>query len=64
MIATSYEEVADLTDAPMWPRIAEAADANGEAILLWYHYDTEEVYEYRCPSKWASEPDVLVMVCR
>lgn len=64
LIATSYAEVQDLTGEPMWPRIVAAADAEGDATLLWYHYDTEEVYEYSCPSKWAVAGDVIVMVCR
>lgn len=42
LIASSYEEIADLTNEPMWPRIVEAANTDSEAILEWYHYDTEE----------------------
>lgn len=64
LIASSYEEVADLTNEPMWPRIVEAANAESEAVLEWYHYDTEAEYTYHCPSKWAKGEEVLVMVCR
>lgn len=64
LIATSYEEVADLTEEPMWPRIVAAADAEGEAQLKWYHYDTEAVYDYQCFSKWTDQPEILVMTCR
>lgn len=64
LIATSYAEVQDLTEEPMWPRIVAAADADTDAMLKWYHYDTEEVYGYHCLSQWAVKPEVLVMVCR
>ncbi|MEO0388542.1 MAG: hypothetical protein AAF281_13630 [Pseudomonadota bacterium] len=64
LIATSYAEVQDLTEETMWPRIVAAADAKGDAMLKWYHYDTEAVYEYRCYSERAVAPSVLVMVCR
>jgi hypothetical protein len=42
LLAASYEDVADLTVAPMWPRFMAAADA----ILEWHHYDTEQEYTY------------------
>ncbi|MEM9972032.1 MAG: hypothetical protein AAF762_13175 [Pseudomonadota bacterium] len=64
LIATSYAEVPDLTGEAMWPRIVAAADRNGDALLEWYHYDTEAEYSYQCYSTWAMPRDVLVMVCR
>lgn len=64
LIASSYEEVQDLTGEPMWPRIVDAADQNGEAVLEWYHYDTEAEYSYNCFSTWAEADTALVMVCR
>ncbi len=64
LIASSYEEVADLTGEPMWPRIVAAADQSGDAVLEWYHYDTEAEYTYLCHSEWADGDTVLVMVCR
>lgn len=64
LIASSYAEVADLTGDVMWPRIAAAADESGDAILEWYHYDTEAEYTFHCHSEWATPGSVLVMVCR
>ncbi len=64
LIATSYADVQDLTGEAMWPRITAAADNQSDAILEWYHYDTEAEYTYHCYSEWASGNDVLVMVCR
>lgn len=64
LIAASYAEIQDLTEEAMWPRIVEAADRHGEAVLKWYHYDTEEIYDYHCHSEWATAGEVLVMVCR
>lgn len=64
LIATSYAEVQDLTEEPMWPRIVQAAHKRSDAALKWYHYDTEEIYDYHCYSEWAVEPEILVMVCR
>ena len=63
LIATSYAEVEDLTGETMWPRIVAAADANGEAVLEWYHYDSGAEYTYNCHSEWAVD-SVIVMVCR
>jgi len=64
LIASSYAEVQDLLEKPMWPRIIEAANTDSDAMLKWYHYDTEEVYDYHCYSTWAEADSVLVMVCR
>ncbi len=64
LIASSYAAVEDLTGEPMWPRIIAAADEQGEAVLEWYHYDTEAEYTYNCYSEWATPQEVLVMVCR
>jgi hypothetical protein len=64
LIASNYAEIEDLTGAPLWPRITGAADAKSDAVLEWYHYDTEAQYTYLCYSEWAVAGDVLVMVCR
>jgi len=64
LLASSYETVEDLTGEPMWPRIVAAADVKGDAMLEWYHYDTEAEYTYACYSEWAIEGSALVMVCR
>jgi len=64
LIASSYAEVEDLTGEAMWPRIVAAADASSDAILEWYHYDTEAEYTYQCYSEWSVPGDVIVMVCR
>lgn len=64
LTATSYVDLADLTGDSMWPRITSAADAQSDAILEWYHYDTEAEYSYKCYSEWAQASEVLVMVCR
>ena len=64
LIAASYAEVEDLTGEAMWPRIVAAAEASGDAVLEWYHYDTEAEYTYLCYSEWAVPGDVIVMTCR
>lgn len=64
LIASSYAEVEDLTGETMWPRIVAAADTSSDAILEWYHYDTEAEYTYQCYSEWSVPGDVIVMVCR
>lgn len=64
LIASSYAEVEDLTGETMWPRIVAAADASSDAVLEWYHYDTEAEYTYLCHSEWSVPGDVIVMVCR
>lgn len=63
-IAADYSETADLTGALVWPIIAAAADVEGDARLKWYHYDTQEEYDYKCYSKAAETVDATVMVCR
>ena len=63
-VAADYVDIQDLTGAPVWGRISAAADIEDDAELLWYHYDTQEEYLFRCFSKRASRDDALVMVCR
>jgi len=64
-VAADYAQVADLTGAPVWPRVSAAAAAGGgDAVLKWYHYDTQEVYDFHCYSLGAATDDGLVMVCR
>lgn len=64
LIATSYADVQDLTGEAMWPRISAAADTKSEAVLEWYHYDTEAEYTYNCYSERAANEAVVVMICR
>ena len=64
MVAADYAETADLTGALVWPLISAAADVEDDAQLKWYHYDTQEEYDYHCFSKRAARDDGLVMVCR
>ena len=63
-IAADYSETADLTGALVWPIISAAAEVGGDANLKWYHYDTQEEYDYKCFSKRSADIDVTVMVCR
>jgi hypothetical protein len=63
-VAADYSETADLTGAVVWPRIRDAGQVGDDAILTWYHYDTQEAYEYHCYSKRADRDEGLVMVCR
>ncbi len=63
-IAADYSETVDLTGAPVWPIIAAAAEVEDDAALKWYHYDTQEEYDYRCYSKGSAAGDATVMVCR
>lgn len=63
-IAADYSETADLTGSLVWPIIAAAAEAEGDALLKWYHYDTQAEYDYKCYAKRASNVDATVMVCR
>ena len=63
-IAADYSQTADLTGALVWPLISAAAATEGDAELKWYHYDTQEEYDYKCHSKSAQSMDVTVMVCR
>lgn len=63
-VAADYSETADLTGQLVWPIISAAADAQDDAVLLWYHYDTQEHYTYHCFSLRADRDDGTVMVCR
>ena len=63
-IAADYSEIADLTGVAAWSLIGPAAAVEGDANLRWYHYDTQEEYEFKCHAKRATEIDVSVMVCR
>ncbi len=63
-IAADYSETADLTGALVWPIVAAAAAVEGDAALKWYHYDTQEEYDYMCYSKASAVGDATVMVCR
>lgn len=63
-IAADYSETADLTGTLVWPLIAAAAEEGRDANLKWYHYDTQESYDYKCYSLGASTAAATVMVCR
>lgn len=63
-IAADYSETADLTGTMVWPLIDAAALAEDDALLKWYHYDTQESYDYKCYSKRSADADATVMVCR
>ena len=63
-IAADYASTADLTGALVWPIISAAAEREGDASLKWYHYETQEAYDYKCFSKRAAVADATVMVCR
>ena len=63
-IAADYSQIADLTGSLVWPIIAAAATAEDDANLKWYHYDTQEEYDYKCYSKRSADTVVTVMVCR
>lgn len=63
-VATDYADTADLTGALVWPIISAAAEAEDDALLKWYHYDTQEVYDYHCFSMKAARDDGAVMICR
>ena len=63
-VAADYKEISDLTGEVVWPRIMAAAENNDDAMLKWYHYDTQEHYDYKCFSMKAERDEGLVMVCR
>ncbi|MXQ08202.1 hypothetical protein GQ651_10140 [Alphaproteobacteria bacterium GH1-50] len=63
-IAADYSETEDLTGSLVWPIIAAAAAVEGDAELKWYHYDTQEEYDYKCHSKRHDRGNATVMVCR
>ncbi|MEO0820477.1 MAG: hypothetical protein AAF074_08625 [Pseudomonadota bacterium] len=64
MVAADYATTPDLTGALVWPLIDAAADDGADVVLKWYHYDTQEVYDYHCFSQHAANPNYTVMVCR
>jgi hypothetical protein len=64
-VAADYSGSADLTGEPVWPRVSDAAARGGDdAVLKWYHYDTQEVYDFHCFAMRAERDDGHVMVCR
>ncbi len=63
-VSADYAETADLTGELVWPIVKAAAEENRDAVLKWYHYDTQEPYWYRCRSMSASRDDAIVMICR
>ncbi|NNE87116.1 MAG: hypothetical protein HKN27_03490 [Silicimonas sp.] len=63
-IAADYSEMPDLSGALVWPIISAAAMVGEDANLKWYHYDTQEAYDYKCFSKRSASVDATVMVCR
>lgn len=63
-VEMDFGDFPDLTGEPVWPRISAAADIEDDARLLWYHYDTQQNYEFHCFVKRAQRGDSMVMVCR
>lgn len=63
-IAADYSEIADLTGRLIWPQVAAAARIEDDARLKWYHYDTQEEYDYKCFAKRSEVADITVMICR
>lgn len=64
MVAAPYDETADLTGELVWPRIDAAAAKGEDVVLRWYHYDTQEPYDFRCFSKRGEDATITVMICR
>lgn len=64
MVALDYAGLNDLAGRMMWPVIVDAAQLESDAELRWYHYDTQEQYDYKCFAKASETTDVIVMVCR
>lgn len=64
MVASDYAQIADLTGIPVWPRISAAAERQEDVVLKWYHYDTQEHYDFHCYAMKADRDDLSVMVCR
>ncbi len=63
-VAVDFAQIRDPAGVPVWPRILSAADTGDDAVIMWYHYDTQDPYEFRCQSRRASRDSALVMVCR
>ncbi len=63
-VAADYSKTRDLTGELVMARILAAAAQNDDVVLKWYHYDTQEVYDFHCFSMRASRDDGTVMVCR
>lgn len=63
-VAADYATTADLNGNLVYDQIMAAADGPGDAVLKWYHYDTQEVYDYHCYSLRANRENGMVMVCR
>lgn len=64
MVAADYAETPDLTGTMVWPLIDVAADRGEDVVLKWYHYDSQEIYDYHCFSRHAQNTSYTVMVCR
>lgn len=64
MISADYAETPDLSGVPVWPRVDAAADRGDDVILKWYHYDTQEEYDFHCYSKHSGNGKYTVMICR
>lgn len=64
MVEADYAETPDLTGALVWPLVDAAADSREDVILRWYHYDTQEIYDYHCLCARAKNGLHTIMVCR
>ena len=64
MVAADYSETQDLKGDFVWPLVSAAADRQDDVVLKWYHYDTQEIYDFHCYSMRAERDDAAVMICR
>ena len=63
-VSADYAKIIDLNGENAWALIEQAAAGPGDALLRWYHYDTQDEYLYHCYSLRAHRDEALVMVCR
>ena len=64
MVEADYSKNRDLTGKLFWPLVDAAADNREYVVLKWYHYDTQEVYDYHCLCARADIRDHTIMICR
>lgn len=64
MVEEDFSQLEDLTGAIPWTKIESAMETDGLLTLKWYHYDTQEPYDYNCIARRARNPRYAVLVCR
>jgi hypothetical protein len=64
MVEQDYRDITDLTGALIWTEMTAGLAENREITLKWYHYDTQEVYDFSCVLRATSDSEHTVMVCR